>query len=187
MFEDQDAARTEQIAFQDQLHDLPAAFQVVGGVGEDHVELLGTAFQVEEYVGLDGIEVSDPQLCGRLADETVMHGVDLDRRDAPCAARCELVADRPRAGKEVEHVALFEIEQVAQHVEEVLLGEVGRGPRPQVFGRVDRPAPVFSADYSHVVCLNRLPSSLRAAFGLSPAMRSSYSLSGKQPSSRSKK
>lgn len=92
-------ARTEQIAFQDQLHDLLAAFQVVGGVGEDHVELLGTAFQVEEYVGLDGIEVFDPQLCGRLADETVMHGVDLDRRDAPCAARCELVADRPVPAK----------------------------------------------------------------------------------------
>ena len=187
MFEDQDAARTEQSAFQDQLHDLLAALQVVGGVGEDHVELLGAAFQVEENVGLDRVEVFDPQQCGRPADEIVMHGVDLDRRDAPCAARGEFVADRPRAGKEVEHVALLEIEQVAQYVEEVLLGEVGRGPRTQVFGRVDRPAPVFSADYSHVVCLNRLPSSLRAAFGLSPAMRSSYSFNGKQPSSRSKK
>ena len=83
MFEDQDAARTEQSAFQDQLHDLLAALQVVGGVGEDHVELLGAAFQVEENVGLDRVEVFDPQQCGRPADEIVMHGVDLDRRDAP--------------------------------------------------------------------------------------------------------
>ena len=45
MFEDQDAARAEQPAFQDQLHDLLAALQVVGGVGEDHVELLGAAFR----------------------------------------------------------------------------------------------------------------------------------------------
>ena len=69
MFEDQDAARTEQSAFQDQLHDLFAALQVVGGVGEDHVELLGAAFQVEENVGLDRVEVFDPQQCGRPADE----------------------------------------------------------------------------------------------------------------------
>ena len=67
MFEDQNAARTEQPAFQDQLHDLLAALQVVGGVGEDHVELLGAAFQVEENVGLDRVEVFDPQQCGRPA------------------------------------------------------------------------------------------------------------------------
>ena len=69
MFEDENPLRAQQVALQHQFHHLFAALQVVGGVGEDHVELLGAAFQVEENVGLDRVEVFDPQQCGRPADE----------------------------------------------------------------------------------------------------------------------
>ena len=104
-------------------------------------------------IGLHGIEVADAELCRRLPDKVVMHRVDLHRCDAPCSARGELVAYRPRPGKEVEHVALLEIHQVAQYVEQVFLGEIGRRACPQVARRVDGPPLVFSADYSHTIRL----------------------------------
>ena len=84
----------------------------------------------------------------------MVDAVDLDRSHAPHPARGKFIADRPRTGEEVQHVALFEVKQVPQHVEKVLLGEVGRRTRPQVAGRVDRPALVLSADYSHTIRLN---------------------------------
>ena len=109
----------------------------------------GQLFQVEKGVGLDRIDRFASQLPRRLPDEVVMHGVDFDRRDAASAARSEFVADRSRAREEVEYVALFEIDQIGQDVEKVLLGEVRRGTRPQILRRVDRPALVSAADYSH--------------------------------------
>ena len=153
MFEDENPLRAQQVALQHQFHHLFAALQVVGGVRKNHVELLGAALQGEERIGLHGIEVADAELCRRLPDKVVMHRVDLHRCDAPCSARGELVAYRPRPGKEVEHVALLEIHKVAQYVEQVFLGEIGRRACPQVARRVDGPPLVFSADYSHTIRL----------------------------------
>ena len=150
MLEDKHAARAQQIALQHQIDDRLAALQIVGRIRKDDVELLGAVFQVEKDIRLDRMELFDTELRRGLPDEIVVHRVDLHRRDAPGPPRGELVADRTRPGKEVQHVALLEIDQVAQHVEEVLLGEVRRRTGPQVAGRIDRPALVFAADYSHV-------------------------------------
>ena len=157
MFEDQQPAGTQQPASEDQIDDRLAARKVIRSVRKNDVELLGAAPQVEKNIRLDGIEVVDPELSGRAADEIVVHRVDLDRGDTPRSPRRKLVADRPRPGKEVEDVALLEIDQVAQHVEEILLGKIGRRPGPQVAGRIDRPSLVFSADYSHRLFPNRFP------------------------------
>ena len=58
MFEDENPLRAQQVALQHQFHHLFAALQVVGGVRKNHVELLGAALQVEERIGLHGIEVA---------------------------------------------------------------------------------------------------------------------------------
>ena len=158
MFENQHAFGTQQVVFEHQPYDLLAALQIVGGVRENHVELFRTAFEVEEDVGFDRIEVPDAQLRRRLADEVVVYRIDFHRGYAPRSARCKLIADRAGSREEVQHVALLEIQQIAEDVEEVLLGEIGRRPRPQVAGRVDGPALVFSAYYSHTICLKYPPS-----------------------------
>ena len=77
VFEDENPLRAQQVALQHQFHHLFAALQVVGGVRKNHVELLGAALQVEERIGLHGIEVADAELCRRLPDKVVMHRVDL--------------------------------------------------------------------------------------------------------------
>ena len=158
MFEDEDTARPQNFAVEHHPDDLLARRQIVGRIRENQVELFGAAFQVEKNVRFDGVEVFDSELPGGPADEIVVYGIDLDRGYAASSARCEFVTDGTRAGEEVQHVALLEIQQIAEDVEEVLLGEIGRRPRPQVAGRVDGPALVFSAYYSHTICLKYPPS-----------------------------
>ena len=69
MLEDQDAILAQQLALEDKVDDLLAALKVVGGVGEDQIELLGATLQIEEYVGLDGVEIAKAEALSRLADE----------------------------------------------------------------------------------------------------------------------
>ena len=163
MFENQQAPRSQQIVFRNQFHNLFTALQVVGSIGKDHVELFGTAFQIEEDIGLDRIQVGDLQLSRRLSDEVVVYGVDLYGRHAPSAPRGELIADGSGSGEKVQYIAPIEIDQVGQYVEQIFFGEIGRWAGPQVARRMDRPSLVFSADYSHRTCLNRLPHNLAVA------------------------
>ena len=160
MLEDENTPVAKQIVFSHQVDDPFAAFQIIGGVGKNQVELLGATFQIEENIRLDRIEISASQHCGSLPDEVVVYWVDLYGRDASGASRGEFVADRTRSGEEVEYIALLEIDEVAQYVEQIFLGEIGRWPCAQVLGRIDRAPLVFPADYSHIVFLNRLRSLL---------------------------
>ena len=67
--------------------------------------------------------------------------------------------DTARACKQVKcSYSFFEINIIIKYIEQILLGEIGRRPRPQVAGRVDGPALVFSAYYSHTICLKYPPS-----------------------------
>ena len=120
---------------------------------KNQIKLLRAALQIEEGIRLHGIEVLDAELLRRATNEIVMHGIDLDRSDALHAARGELVADRARTGKEVEDIALLEIDQVLEDIKEVLLGKVGRGACTEVTGRVDCTPFQCSADYSHITLL----------------------------------
>lgn len=152
VFVDQEPLLAQDGAVEDEVDDLRCPLQIVRCVRKDDVELLGSIAHIEESVGLDRIEVIDGQGCGRLPDEAVMDGVDLHGRDAPDAPRGEFIADRPGAGEEVKHVAGSVIHEVRQDVEQVFLGEVGRRPRPEVAGRIDRPAAVFAAYDTHTTC-----------------------------------
>ena len=153
MFEDEYPPRAQQSAVENQVDDPLAALQIIGRVGKNDVELLAATLQIKKNIGFDSVEIRDAELRGCLAYEAVVHGVDLYGRDAPGAARRKFVAYGARPGEEVEHVALLEVDYVAQDVEEVLLGEVRRRAGPQVAGRRDSPTPVFPAYDSHVVLL----------------------------------
>ncbi len=187
VLEDEQTVFAEQSAPEDRIDDSLAALQIVGRIRKNHVELLPAAFHIEKGVGLDRVEIFDAQPGGRLPDEIPVHRIDFHRRDAPGAARGELVADRPRTCEQVEHVALLEIDQIAQHVEQVFLGEIRRGARPQVAGRVDGPALVFSAYDSHTTYLKRLPINLRRALAPGPAICSRICPKGSALPSRSMK
>ncbi len=153
VLENENSALAKQISVEHERHNRFAALQIVGCVGKNKVELLGAALQVEEDIRLNGVEMFEPEASGRLPDEVVVYGIDLHGRHAARTARGEFVADRPRAGEEVQHVDLLEVEEVVQHIEQVLLGEVRRGTCPEVARRHDGAAAVFAADYSHVTRL----------------------------------
>lgn len=61
VFEDQESLFTKQISLKYQVDDLLGTLQIVGGIREDDVELLGAGAQVEEGVGFDGKEVFDAE------------------------------------------------------------------------------------------------------------------------------
>lgn len=174
MFEDEYAILSQQIAAKNQLHDLLAAFQVVGCIRKDHIELLGTALQVTESIGFDRIKVLESELFGGLPDKIVVDGVDFDGGNAARSPRCEFVADRSGAGEEIQYVARLEIHVISQYIEQILLGEIRRGSRSEIPGRIDASTLEFSADYSHNVSLNRFPISFPSARVFSPARNSVY-------------
>lgn len=185
MFENEQPSRTQQLAGEYFRDDVFAVRQIVGRIRKNQIELFRTCGQITEYIRFDRIKIFQSELCSRLTDEIVMHGVEFDRSNAPCAARGEFVADGTRAGKEIEHVASLEIDQIVQYVEQILFGEIGRRTGPQIVRRVDRPPFVFAADYSHRTCLKNLPASLPTRRASLPAICKVYRLNGNAVSSRS--
>ena len=86
MFENEDPFRSQQIAFEYQIDDRFTAFQVVRSIREDEVELFRAALQVEEDVGLYGVEVFNTQFACCLADEVIVYRVDLHRSNTAGSA-----------------------------------------------------------------------------------------------------
>ena len=153
MFENEYPLRFEYIPAQYEVYDFGRPFQIVWRVRKNYVETLGATFQIEERVRFDRIDVRCSEFACRLSDEIVMHGIYFDRRYAACASGCELITDGAGAGEQVEDVRLLVIYQVVQHVEQILLGEIRCRTRTQVLGRIDAPAAIFAAYYSHITFL----------------------------------
>ena len=145
----------EQIPLQNKVDNSLATLQIVGCVRKYHIKLLATALQIQKYIGVGGVEVGKSQLLGGFANEGIVHGVYLHTRHTLRAPRTELIANRARARKEVEHINILEINKVAEYIEEVLLGEIGCGASPQVAWGNDGPTPIFTTDNSHS-CFVRL-------------------------------
>ena len=99
VFEDQTTILPEQIPAQNKIDDLLAALQVVGSVGKYHIKLFAAALQIEENIGVGGIEGGKAQLLGGFADEGVVYGVHHHARDTPCTSRAKFVTDGARTRK----------------------------------------------------------------------------------------
>ena len=153
MLENEYPVGFEYIPVQYEVYDFGRPIQIVWRVRENHVETLGATLQIEECVRLDRIDVRCSEFARRLPDEIVMHGVYLDRRYAARSSGCELITDGTGAGEQVEYVRLLVIYQIVQHVEQILLGEIRCRTRTQILGRIDAPAAIFAAYYSHITFL----------------------------------
>ena len=108
-----------------------------------------------EHIGMDGQPMVGLHLAPDPADESIMVAVFLHRHHLGAPARQQLQPDAARAGEEVErlHLVFFIIKTVGEHVEEVLLGKVRRGPRLEIAGHVEMPVLVDATDYSHIVII----------------------------------
>lgn len=153
MLEYENAAVAEQIVVENEIYDLLGAIEIVWRIGENYVELFVAALQIEKRVCLYGVEIVEPDRSRRLPNEVVMYGIDLNRCHAVRISRGKFIAYGSCPRKQVEHVAFGKIHQIVEHVKQILLGEIRRGTRPQIFGRDDGPSAVFSAYYSHTICL----------------------------------
>ena len=149
VLKDQKSILPKQIPAQNKVYDLLAALQIVWRVGKYHIKLFAAALQIEENIGVGGVECGKAQLFGGFADEGVVYGVYLHARNAPRTARAELVTNGARTRKQIEHINILKVHKVAQHIKEVLLGEVRSGASPQVAWGNNGPTSVFSADNSH--------------------------------------
>ena len=105
------------------------AFQGIGRVGEDYVELLrAQGDEVEDVVAHHG-EVAKAEPAGLRRDEGGVGWGHLHAPDVACAAGNELEGYRACATEEVQHVKAVELILIAKDVEKGLAGEVRGGSR----------------------------------------------------------
>lgn len=126
MLEDQPPARFKQPFLPNEFGDRFTSLDVIRRIGEDDIELFGTAFQVEKGVRLYRINLGKPEGFGRTADVVIMYRVNFDRNDAPRPARCEFVTDGSRSREKVEDIYPFDLPMAGNYVEQVFLREVRR-------------------------------------------------------------
>ena len=152
MLEDEHAALGKHSLVQDEVGQLGQTGECIGRIGEDEVEGVVALLDVAEYIGTQGYPVVFLELLLDLIYMSMVQRFALHGDDAPAATRHELEADASGAGKEVEHIGtLLQVDEVVEHVEEVLLGKVRRGACLEVAGHLEGAALVFSTDYSHAM------------------------------------
>ena len=143
----------QQRMLEHEVGNLRQLLQRVWGIGKDEVELLVTALQETEHVATKGDTGGGAELLQTVADETVMVAVQLHTDDLIATARHELERDAARAAKEVERRGSIEIDIAAQHIEDVLLGKIGRRTRLERARYLEMPSLILSCDNSHYVSL----------------------------------
>lgn len=121
---------------------------VVRGIGENEVERLGSSFDKTEHITTQGSEYLIPEFLLNRTDESGLDSSLLDGDDAPCATRHELPADGSGAGEEVTDRQLLEINQIFEHVEDILAREVSGGSGGNILRDVETASAIFSSYYS---------------------------------------
>ena len=129
MLQHEDAVVLQQSLFEDKVRNRGNLLQRIGWVGKDEVELLVTTLKESEHVGTQGNASIVAQFLDALADKTVMVPVHLYADHLLTASRQQFQRDAACAREEVEGRSVFEVHILHQHVEDVLLGKVGSGPR----------------------------------------------------------
>ena len=154
VLEDEDAVGLEQGLFKDEGGNLGQLFQGVGGIGEDEVEGRVAAFEKTEHVGSHALHVEAVafalQFLYALLNETVVVAVHLDADHLLAASRQQLKGDAARAREEVEGGGAVEVDVAGEHVEDVFLSKVGRGPCLKGSGNVEVPPFELSCNDSHL-------------------------------------
>ena len=164
VFQHEDAVVFQQTLFEDEVRNRGNLLQRIGRVGKDKVELLMTALEETEHVGTQWNAGLLAQFLDALADKAVMIPVHLYADHLTAASRQQFQRDAACAREEVEGRSVFEVHILHQHVEDVLLGKVGSGPRLKRTRNVEVPSLVFSCYNPHLP----LSSSISFYLPLSP-------------------
>ena len=126
-------------------------WQGIGWVGKDEIEPFATLGYEAEYVSLYGKGVQVLQLVDEAAYETVVQGVGLHGDDSSASATEQFEAYAAGSGEEVESRGLvIEVQIAFQHVEQVFLGKVRRGPCLEIAWYFKVPSLVFTCYHSPI-------------------------------------
>ena len=150
MLKNENSILAKDLTIQNQRNNLLQSLQIIWRVRENNVELFRATAKIEKSVGLYDEHIVGAEFLGGAANKGVVHGVYLDRCYTLCSARGKLVAHRAGAGKEIQHIALLEIDEVVEHVEQVLLRKIGCRSCAEVTRRIYRSALEFATNYSHI-------------------------------------
>lgn len=148
MLDDNDRILAYEGRIEDQRWDFGETRMVVRGIGENEVERLGSSFDKTEHIATQGSEYLIPEFLLNRTDESGLDSSLLDGDDAPCATRYELPADGSGAGEEVTDRQLLKINQIFEHVEDILAREVGGGSSGNILRDVETASAIFSSYYS---------------------------------------
>lgn len=156
MFDDGDACFIQQVVVENGPGNFRNVFQLIGRVGEDDVELASLEFLAGgENIVFEDSDVLETDFSGSPFYEAVMVVIQFYGGYLFRSAGGEFVADASRAGEQIQHRGIFDIDVVVQYVEDIFLGEISRGSRREIFVGENLPSPVGAADYSHLCRLNR--------------------------------
>jgi hypothetical protein len=124
----------------------------IGRVGED--EVIGTGCLVKETEDIsaqEGDVILATEGLQKAANEGDVLGIELYGGDMRAAAGQEFEGDAARAGKEIQGAwgICLEVDVGTEDIEEVLLGEVGSGPRLEGSRDIKMASAVFASNDTH--------------------------------------
>ena len=137
VLQDEVAAGMEEILREHPVGKGFQAFQGVGRIGEDDVELLPADGEEVEHVVTDHRHVRKPQALRFGLDEGGVLAHHFHAVHAGCAAGGELERNGAGPSEEVQHLEVLEFVFVVQDVEQAFAGEVRGRARLVARGRLD--------------------------------------------------
>ena len=149
MFEHEDTIGLQQSLLKDKTGNLGEFFQGIGRIGKDKVKLLLARLNETEHVATKWNAGLGIELLQTVGDETVMVAIHLYADDMGAATRYQFEGDAARTREEVEGCGILKVQITRQYVEDVFLGEVGRGSCLETPWNLKVPALIFSCDNPH--------------------------------------
>ena len=153
VLENEDTTFFQQVLLEDEVGNGGQLLQGVWRISKDEIILLVAGLDVAEDVGTKSNGLPCPIPFGKtldtLLDKAVMVAVKLYADHLGTSSRQQLERDAARTGKEVESCGTLKVDVAHQYIEDVLLGEVRRGPRLERAGNIEVPPLVFSSNNSH--------------------------------------
>lgn len=149
VLQNEDTIRLQQLLLHDNIGKLGQLLEGIGRVGEDEVVLLTAGLKETEHIATDRDAHLGIKFFQTILNETVMVAVHLHAYHLLAATRDEFQRYASRSGEEVEGCSLLEIDILQQHVEDVLLGEVGSRTGLEGAGNLEMATFIFSCYDTH--------------------------------------
>ena len=109
----------------------------------------GTPF-IDARCDLNSKNIICTKVASCVANKIMVYGIYFNSRYALHATRGKLIANRARAGKEVENSALLKVNKICEDIKQILLCKVCCRTRAEILWRVDCSSAEFTTNYSHI-------------------------------------